>query len=102
MIIVMPRLGNSTASEQSHIRHRVRDSVFQLKAALKRILVQGKNSSFISIQVTVMKHIQYNYINTINQKSILLHYAIRPVLFNMFHLLKSYHGHVLILVGATH
>jgi len=76
MIIVMHKFGTAIASEQSHIRHRVRDVVFQLKAAQKRILVQGTNSSFTSIQVIVMKHIQYNYINTIHQEPILLHYVI--------------------------
>jgi hypothetical protein len=65
MLTVMYRLGKSTVSEQSHIRHRVRDIIFQLKAAPKRILVQGKNNSFISNQVIVMKHIKYNYSNTI-------------------------------------
>lgn len=77
MITVMIRLGTSTASEQSHIRHRVGDIVFQLKAALKKILVQDKNNSFISIQVIVMKHIKYNYSNTIRQEPILFYGVVR-------------------------
>jgi len=44
--------------------------------------------TFISIRVIVMKQIKYDYNNIIRQELNFLHYIIRPVLFNMFHLLK--------------
>jgi hypothetical protein len=88
MITATHRLGTSIFSEQSHIRHGVRYIVFQLKDALKRILLQYENNTFISIQIIVTKHINYDYNNIIRQEPNFLHYIIRPVLFNMFHLLK--------------